>query len=155
MVQGNQSDSDGNYNATSTFGGVAKQYADRIGDTAEKGAKAIVQKVQETGNAASDKAQKFGASVENQADSALSSVGDTVSSFAGTIRDNSPAKETTIGSAVIAVADGLQASGEYLSHNGMGDIAKDMTAVIRRNPIHSLWIGMGVGVLVGAALSRK
>jgi hypothetical protein len=93
MVQGNQSDSDGNYNATSTFGGVAKQYADRIGDTAEKGAKAIVQKVQETGNAASDKAQKFGASVENQADSALSSVGDTVSSFAGTIRDNSPAKE--------------------------------------------------------------
>lgn len=77
-----------------------------------------------------------------------------MSEFADTIRDNAP-KSGSLGNAASAVADGLESSGEYLSEHGMGDIAKEFNQVVRRYPVQSLWIGLGLGVLIGSALSRK
>jgi len=156
MVQGNQSDSErNNRDGASTFGNVARQATDRMVDATESGVRNIAQRVHDSGQTVAASAQKFGASVESHSDSALSTVGEKITSFADSIRENSPAKESTIGSAAGAVADGLQVSGDYLRKNGISEITKDVTDVIRRNPIRSLWVGTGIGLLIGATLIRK
>ena len=87
-------------------------------------------------------------------DSVLSSVGEGLKSIAGTIRHNPPS-HGTIGSAADSIAEGLQSGGEYLSQYKVEDIGKNATNCMRKYPISSLVIGVGVGILLGSTLLRK
>jgi hypothetical protein len=45
--------------------------------------------------------------------------------------------------------------GRYLQEHDLGDMADDMTSVVRRYPLPALCIGFGVGFLLGMALTRR
>jgi hypothetical protein len=43
------------------------------------------------------------------------------------------------------VANQLDAAGSYLKDNGFDNMGRDLTALIRRYPVQSLLIGLGIG----------
>ena len=134
------------FNENSGSEGVSKKAAD-LKSKLEQGGKDFANEV-------SDKAKKVGTQAAHATDSMISSVGQGMSNLADKIRDNAPA-EGKMGSAVDTVAEGLETGGKYLSEHKVDDIAKDVTEVVRKYPVSSLWIGLGVGVLLGCAFSRK
>jgi hypothetical protein len=60
-----------------------------------------------------------------------------------------------LGSATRAVADGLEGTGKYLEDKNLSGMMDDMTGLIKRNPIPAVLLGLGIGFLVGRALSSN
>ncbi len=56
-----------------------------------------------------------------------------------------------VGSTASAVANTLDSSGAYLQEHNLSGMAEDMTHLIRRYPIQSLLVGIGVGFLLAKA----
>jgi hypothetical protein len=131
----------------------AQEAAATAGQKVQEGASNLGQKAQEAASTVAHKAQDVASSVAHKADDALSAVGSGMSSLAGTIRDKGP-QQGMLGSATSTVAGGLQSTGDYLQHHGMGDMMDDMAGVIRRYPIRSLLVGFGVGFLMARITSR-
>jgi ElaB/YqjD/DUF883 family membrane-anchored ribosome-binding protein len=76
-----------------------------------------------------------------------------MSSLAGTLRQNVP-HEGMMGTAAGAVADRLESGGQYLQEHGLGDMADDLSSLIRQHPLPSMAIVFGIGFLLGGALRR-
>ena len=93
------------------------------------------------------KAQALGVTAASMAGEAATAVGETMGSLASVIRDNAP-HEGTIASAATAVAGGLESASSYLQEKGYENIATDLTAVIRRYPVQSLLVGVGLGYVL-------
>jgi hypothetical protein len=53
-----------------------------------------------------------------------------------------------LGTATGAVADSLEHTGRYLQEEGVVGMAEDVAELIRRNPIPSLMIGIGIGFML-------
>jgi ElaB/YqjD/DUF883 family membrane-anchored ribosome-binding protein len=121
-----------------------------LGDKKTEGKPGLKSEVRHVASEVEGQAKYVGSQVAGTADTVLSSVGQGLNSLAETIRDYAPSE-----GAAESVAVGLQSGGDYLVQHGVEDIAKDLTDVVRKYPIASMWIGMGVGVLLGSALSRK
>jgi len=51
------------------------------------------------------------------------------------------------------VLDAAQRSGQYLMENSFNDMASDLQATIRRNPIRCALISLGIGYLIGRVLT--
>ena len=107
-------------------------------------AQEVAEGASQTISDAKAKAQEVASNMAEKASDVTSSVGESMSSLAGTIRQNAPA-EGTVGSAASAVANQLDAAGSYLKDNSFENMGRDLTAVIRRYPVQSLLIGLGVG----------
>jgi len=104
-------------------------------------------KTQSTAQTISDmktKAQELGSTISEQASNTATSVGQSINSLAGAIRQQAPT-EGTIGSAASTVASQLEAAGSYLQDNSFENMARDVTAMIRRYPLPSLLIGLSIG----------
>jgi uncharacterized protein YjbJ (UPF0337 family) len=99
------------------------------------------------------KVQDLGVTAASMAGGAATSVGETMGSLASVIRDNAP-HEGTIGSAATAVAGGLESASAYLQEKGYENIATDITAVIRRYPVQSLLVGVGLGYLLARIMKE-
>ena len=99
------------------------------------------------------KAQEFSSAAAEKVGGATKSVGETMSSLAGTIRESAP-QEGSIGSAAKTVANQLENAGSYLQDNTFENMARDVTALIRRYPIQSLLVGLGVGYLFSRRSER-
>lgn len=93
------------------------------------------------------KAQALGVTAASMAGEAATAVGETMGSLASVIRDNAP-HEGTIASAATAVAGGLESASSYLQEKAHENIATDLTAVIRRYPVQSLLVGVGLGYVL-------
>jgi len=103
---------------------------------------------------ASEKAEELGEAASEKTKQGMNVVGNKMTSLAGSIRESAPT-EGRMGTAASKVADSLESSGQYLKEHGFGDIADDVSNVIRKYPMQSLFIGVGVGVLLGSAIFRK
>jgi hypothetical protein len=68
-------------------------------------------------------------------------------SLAGTIREKAP-REGFTGQAASAMAQGLERGGSYLQQHDFGDMAEDMASLVRRYPLQSVLIGIGIGFLL-------
>ena len=99
------------------------------------------------------KAQEFSSAAAEKVGGATKAVGETISSWAGTIRESAP-QEGTIGSAAKTVANQLENAGSYLQDNTFENMARDVTTLIRRYPIQSLLVGLGVGYLLSRRSER-
>jgi len=99
------------------------------------------------------KAQELGTAAAGKVGGATKAVGETMSSWAGTIRESAP-QEGTIGSAAKTVANQLENAGSYLQDNTFENMARDVTTLIRRYPIQSLLVGLGVGYLFSRRSER-
>jgi uncharacterized protein YjbJ (UPF0337 family) len=93
------------------------------------------------------KAQELGTTAVSMAGEAATAVGETMGSLASVIRDNAP-HEGTIANAATAVAGGLESASSYLQEKGYENIATELTAVIRRYPVQSLLVGVGLGYML-------
>jgi hypothetical protein len=75
-------------------------------------------------------------------------------SLASTIREKGP-HEGMLGSASSAVANSLESGGRYLQEEGLGGIGDELTGLIKRNPLPSVLIGIGIGFLIARATSSR
>lgn len=103
---------------------------------------------------ANEKAQNLVATMGEKTDDALHRVGEQLASAGANFGDNIPSGGA-LAKPLGAVAAQVQSGGEYLAHHGMGDIAADLTSLIRKYPAPALGIGLCIGILLGSALSRR
>jgi hypothetical protein len=102
---------------------------------------------------AAAKAKEAATYIGNKAEAATQSVGAGMESLGGAIREHEP-MQGPLHNAGEAVADKLEGGGRYLEQQGLKGIGEDVTALIRRNPIPALLIGVGVGILI-ARIARR
>jgi uncharacterized protein YjbJ (UPF0337 family) len=62
--------------------------------------------------------------------------------------------QQTAATAASTVTDTVKSAGAYLQEKGMGQITGDLTALVRRYPLPSLLIGLGIGFLLGRSLGK-
>jgi len=118
-----------------------------INKTTTQAAHDVKDAAQSAAGAVTDKARDIAATVGRKADDATEAVGSGMRSLAGTVRDHGP-QEGMVGKASGAVAGALESSGRYLEEEGLSGMADDLTQMIRRNPIPSVLVGIGVGFLL-------
>jgi len=102
---------------------------------------------------AKTRAQELSTAAAEKVGGATKAVGEKMSSLAGTLRGSAP-QEGTIGSAAQTVANQLDNAGSYLQDNTFENMARDVTGLIRRYPIQSLLIGVGIGYLFSRRSER-
>jgi len=129
----------------------AKSKVQEVAQTVQGAASDVALKAQDWAGNVANKAQETAAAAVDRTNEGIAAVGRRMTSMSGSIREAAP-KNGAIGSAAAAVADKLQAGGDYLEENGLADMGKDLTAVVRHYPVQSLLVGFGVGCLLGLAL---
>jgi len=132
--------------ASSATSGAAQKAQDTASNLADK--------ARDAASNVGDKARDLAHKAEDRTDDALSSMGQRMSSMAGSLRQSAP-RSGMVGSAADAVADRLESGGRYLQEHGVSEITDDLGSVIRRNPLPSVCIALGVGFLIGMVASRR
>ena len=113
----------------------------------------ITSSAADTAEGIKDKAQEFVSTTAAKASEAPHRVGEQMETLAGKVREKVPA-EGTLGTAAASVADKLEGAGAYLQEKSFDNMVEDLTALVRRYPMHSLVIGMGLGYLLGRNTNR-
>jgi ElaB/YqjD/DUF883 family membrane-anchored ribosome-binding protein len=119
----------------------------------ENAAKQAGESIQQATTSALDKAQEMASSTGKRVDEATAALGGRVQSVADSLRERGP-QEGMLGTATGAVADRLDSAGRYLQEEGLVGMAEDVTELIRRNPIPSMFVGIGIGFLLARLLRR-
>jgi uncharacterized protein YjbJ (UPF0337 family) len=83
----------------------------------------------------------------------IAAVGEKMGSLAGVIREKAP-HEGAAGTAATTVADKLDAAGSYLQAKNLDHMMSDLSGMIRRYPVPSLLIGLGIGYLLARGTRR-
>ena len=100
------------------------------------------------------------ASVREMGEEAATRVGQAASSMGGRIRHAADTvRETTssdgpVAHAANSVADKLDRLGGYLEEQDLAGVRDDVEGVIRRYPVETLLVGLGVGYLLARRLYR-
>jgi ElaB/YqjD/DUF883 family membrane-anchored ribosome-binding protein len=134
----------------SDIGARVGEKVEELASVAGQKAASVAEKAKEIARDAGSKAGDLAKNVGHKAEEAVSSVGGQMKSLAGTIREKAP-HEGVVGSTASAVASTLDSSGAYLQEHNLHGMANDMTDLIRRYPIQSLLVGIGVGFLIAKA----
>lgn len=113
----------------------------------------LSQSASQTYSDAKAKAQEMGSAAAEKVGGAAKTVGEKMSSWAGTLRDSAP-QEGTMGSAAKTVANQLESAGSYLQDKNFDNMAQDVTTLIRRYPMQSLLVGLGIGYLISRRSAR-
>jgi len=121
---------------------TAKEFASKAGNQAKDVASTVQQKA---GDAASFVGQK--------AEDAAGAVGQRMQSAAGSIRRSGP-QEGMLGNASSVLASTLENAGRELQEHGLSGVADDLTNMIRRHPVPSILIGIGVGFLLARTMTK-
>jgi ElaB/YqjD/DUF883 family membrane-anchored ribosome-binding protein len=126
----------------------------QIGEKASETAASAADKAKSMASSAAHSASEFASSARDRADDAASSVGGGMSRMADTVRERGP-HGGMLGTASSKVADSLESGVRYLQEEGLSGMVDDLAALIRKNPIPALFIGIGVGCLLGFVASRR
>jgi uncharacterized protein YjbJ (UPF0337 family) len=84
---------------------------------------------------------------------ATTAVGEKIGSLADVIREKAP-HEGAVGTAATAVAQKLDVAGSYLQEKDLNHVLSDVSSMIRRYPVPSLLIGLGIGYLLARSVRR-
>jgi uncharacterized protein YjbJ (UPF0337 family) len=95
----------------------------------------------------SAKAREFGATAAKKANEAAPVIGDKMKSLASVIREKAP-REGKIGTTATKVAGGLESASYYLQEKKFEHLGEDFKGLVRRYPLRSLLIGLGLGFLL-------
>lgn len=118
------------------------------------GGSSPLQKGQEMASGVAQKASDLASGVAQRAGDALSGVGERVGSWAGSLRENLP-HEGPMGTVATAAVTQLQAGARYLQHHDLGDMADDLSGMVRRYPMQSVLVGFGLGFVLGKMMSGR
>jgi ElaB/YqjD/DUF883 family membrane-anchored ribosome-binding protein len=133
--------------AKKDHGSQAKEAAGQAADKAQDA-------VSKTGEAISHAASAAGQAIGQTAESATAAVGSGIQNLAGTVRDSGP-REGMLGTATRTVADSLEGAGKYLEDKNLSGMMDDINGLIKRNPVPAVLLALGIGFLVGRALSSR
>jgi len=135
-------------------GDAAGHAASAVGQKAQDLVSAVGHKAQDLASNVGQKAQDLASNVGHKAEDATAAVGQGMHSVADKVREYTP-NEGMLGSASKAVADSVDSAGRYLEDKNLSGMMEDVTGLVRRNPIPALLLGLGVGFLIGRALSSR
>jgi uncharacterized protein YjbJ (UPF0337 family) len=91
--------------------------------------------------------RQMGETVQTAAQEVASRLTETAGEVRATVQE-------TASTAASAVADTVKGAGGYLQEKGMDQITGDLAGLIRRYPVSSLLIGLGIGLLLGRSLGK-
>jgi len=140
--------------AATAVGQKAQDVASNVGHKAQDLVSNVGQKAQDLASNVGHKAQDLASTVGHKAEDATAAVGSGMHTVADRVREYSP-HEGMLGSASKAVADSIDSAGKYVEDKNLSGMMEDVTGLIRRNPIPALLLGLGVGFLIGRALSSR
>jgi uncharacterized protein YjbJ (UPF0337 family) len=127
---------------------------ERYGYTREQAEQEIERRLQEysdkTGGAVANmsaKAREFGATAAKKANQAAPVIGEKVKSLASVIREKAP-REGKIGTTATKVAGGLESASNYLQEKKFDHLGEDFRGLVRRYPLQTLLVGLGLGFLL-------
>jgi len=123
--------------------------AQKIGDEAKR----VGDKAESMAGNVMDKAKEAGSFISDKADQATGAVGSGIESLGHSLREHAP-HGGMVGTASEVVASKLEQGGRYLEQHGVGDMAGEISTMIRRNPLPAVLIGIGVGFFL-ARLTRS
>ena len=142
--------------ASSAIGQAVDKAKDFVQDARSKDASEIASDIQDKASDVAgqvkDKASEIGAQAADKADDAMTATGQGMQNLAQTVRDNAPSG--TVGEFATNAASALEKGGEYLQQSDPAAVRSDLEELIRRNPIPSLLVGLGIGFLLARALGR-
>jgi uncharacterized protein YjbJ (UPF0337 family) len=127
---------------------------ERYGYTREQAEQEIERRLQEYGgkigravDIISVRARELGATAANKANQAAPVIGEKVKSLASAIRGRAP-REGKMGTTATKVAGGLESASNYLQEKKFDHLGEDFRGLVRRYPLQSLLIGLGLGFLL-------
>jgi hypothetical protein len=132
----------------------AQNAATSVADKARDAASSAADKARDVASTVGHKVSDAASAVGHKADDATCSVGHGMQSLAGSLREKLP-HEGMMGSASSTLADTIERGGRYLEQEGLSGVAEDLTNLVRRNPIPSVLIALGVGFLIARATTRS
>jgi len=125
--------------------------AHESGQGRDTGAGTVIEKAKDAAGTVIEKAKGAAKTVGKMADDAAGKVGEGMETLAEKTREYGP-QEGVLGAVTGKVAEGLENAGQYLEKEGLSGMAKDVTELIKRNPIPALLIGVAIGFLVARSL---
>lgn len=128
---------------------AAHSTVDTVTDKAQQVAGDVKDKAQQV----ADKAQDIGQQAVDRADDATTTVGSKMTDAAQTIREKAPTSGP-VANAADTAANTLERAGTYLQEQDLADMRADLEGLIRRHPIESLLVGLGVGYLLARSMRR-
>ncbi len=127
---------------------------ERYGYSREQAEQEFERRVQEYGGkigravgTISVKAREFGATAARRANEAAPVIGEKMKSLASAIRGKAP-HEGKIGTTATKVAGGLESASYYLQEKKFDHLGEDVRGLVRRYPLQSLLVGVGLGFLL-------
>ena len=133
---------------------------ERYGYAREQAEQEVERRLQEygdkTGGAVariSARAREFGATAAKKANQAAPIISQKVKSLASAIRGKAP-REGKMGTTATKVAGGLESASNYLEEKKFDHLGEDFRGLVRRYPLQSLLVGLGLGFLL-ARRSKK
>ena len=128
---------------------AAHNTVDAVSEKAQQVASDVKDKAQQV----ADKAQDIGQQAVDRADDATTTVGGKMADVAQTIREKAP-MSGPVANAADTAANTLERAGTYLQEQDLADMRSDLEGIIRRHPIESLLVGLGVGYLLARSTRR-
>jgi uncharacterized protein YjbJ (UPF0337 family) len=83
----------------------------------------------------------------------IAAAGEKIGSLADVIREKAP-HEGAVGTAATAVAEKLDVAGSYLQEKNLNHVLSDVSSMIRRYPVPSLLVGLGIGYILARSTRR-
>lgn len=120
----------------------------------EHAASQAKENVHEATSAAMNKAHEMADAAGKKVDEATNAFGEKVKAVAGSLRERGP-RDGMLGNATDAVADSLEHTGRYIQQEGLLGMAKDVTELIRRNPVPAVLVGVGLGFMLAQMFRRE
>jgi len=136
--------------AADNFKSAAGNVADQARNVADQ-AKRTAANLSAEGQQAAQQAASY---IGQRAEDATDAFGGRLKAAGDAIRQNVP-QDGTLGQASSAVAKSLEETGDYIQREGLEGMACDMTNMIKRNPIPSVLLGIGVGFLLAHATKAR
>jgi len=131
----------------------AQDFAHQAGQKAQEFAHTAGQKISDVASSAGHRVQDAASAVGHKAEDATAAVGRGLEGAADKVREKLP-REGMLGRAAEAFAETLDRTGRYIEERNISGMARDVTEVIRRNPIPAVLVAVGLGFLLGRTLRR-
>lgn len=130
------------------LGDAAKQAGQDIRDGVDDAAAAAERAAANVQSGAADLTHDAAA----QAGAALAATGQTLDSLAQTVRNNAPSG--AVGEYAQSTAAAIEKGADYLKQADANDVWQDAAQFVRRHPLSTLLVTLGVGYLLARAARR-
>jgi ElaB/YqjD/DUF883 family membrane-anchored ribosome-binding protein len=126
----------------------ANNAMDNLRDTAEN----VKAKAENIATDARDKASEVGTQAADKVDAAMTNAGQQINRLASTVREKAP--EGRVGEVAHSAANALEQSGRYLQEADVNVVRSDLENLIRKHPVESLLVGIGLGFVLARGFRR-